>query len=180
MLGLAAGSVLVGSGRALAQPAAPAVELAALELRRGDGVLELDFAARVRLPAAVQEALQRGVAVYFVAQAQLMRARWYWRDERVARVQRSWRVAYQPLTSNWRVGFGGFNQSYPTLGEALAAASRSTGWKVADTAQLDGDSRHYLDFTYRLDTSQLPSPLQLGVGSQADWSVGIERTLRID
>ena len=86
----------------------------------------------------------------------------------------------RPLGVQRRVGFGGFNQSYPTLGEALAAASRSTGWKVADTAQLDGDSRHYLDFTYRLDTSQLPSPLQLGVGSQADWSVGIERTLRID
>lgn len=156
------------------------VDLAALTAYRLDGELLLDFDARLTLPGSVEDALQRGVPVYFVAQATLYRHRWYWRDERVARVQRSWRVAYQPLTSNWRVGFGGFNQSYPTLGEALAAASRSTGWKVADTAQLDGDSRHYLDFTYRLDTSQLPSPLQLGVGSQADWSVGIERTLRID
>ncbi len=128
----------------------------------------------------VDEALQRGVPVYFVAQATLYRYRWYWRDDRLARVQRTWRVAYQPLTSNWRVGFGGFNQTYATLAEALATASRSTRWKVADLAQLEPDADHYLDFSYRLDTTQLPSPMQLGLGGQSDWSLDIERTLRID
>jgi hypothetical protein len=180
MLGLAAGSVLVGSGRALAQPAAPAVELAALELRRGDGVLELDFAARVRLPAAVQDALQRGVAVYFVAQAQLMRARWYWRDERVARVQRSWRVAYQPLTASWRVGFGGLNQTFPTLAEALAVVTRVSNWRLVELAQIDPDSRYYVDFSWRLDNSQLPSPMQIGLAAQGDWALGIERAVRLE
>jgi hypothetical protein len=159
---------------------AQGIDLALLSAYRQDGELLLDFDARVVLPRVVDDALQRGVPIYFVAQATLYRYRWYWRDERVARVQRSWRVAYQPLTSNWRVGFGGFNQSHASLAEALAAASRSTRWKVADAAQIEPDANHYLEFSYRLDTTQLPSPMQLGLGGPSDWSLGIERTLRID
>lgn len=167
---------LAAAGRAQAQ----AVDLALLTAYRLDGELLLDFDARLSLPHAVEDALRRGVPLYFVADAALYRYRWYWRDERVAWVRRSWRVAYQPLTSNWRVGFAGFNQSYATLAEALAAASRSTGWKVADAAQLDAEDRYYLEFSYRLDVSQLPSPMRLGLGNQTEWAIGIERTLRVD
>lgn len=159
---------------------AQGIELALLEPRRQDGELTLDFDVRLALPKSVEDAMQRGVPVYFVAEAALFRGRWYWRDERVARVQRSWRVAYQPLTSNWRVGFGGFNQSFQSLAEALAVVSRSTRWKVAELSQLDPDSKHYLEFSYRLDSAQLPSPMQLGLGSQAEWVLGVERTLRLD
>jgi hypothetical protein len=159
---------------------AQGVDLALLQLQRLDGELALDFDARLNLPKGVEDAMQRGVPVYFVAEATLYRNRWYWRDERVARVQRSWRVAYQPLTSTWRVGFGGFNQSFPTLSEALTVVSRSSRWKVADLAQLDAESRYYLEFSYRLDNSQLPSPMQLGLGSQSEWVLGVERMLRLD
>jgi hypothetical protein len=164
----------------LAGARAEAIDLMLLQVQRQDGELTLDFDARLTLPHAVEDAMQRGVPVYFVAEAALYRSRWYWRDERVARVQRSWRVAYQPLTSNWRVGFGGFNQSFQTLGEALAAASRSTRWKVAELAQLEPDSRHYVEFSYRLDNTQLPSPMQIGIGGQADWVLGVERVLRLE
>jgi hypothetical protein len=165
---------------AAAPAAAQGVELATLRASRDDGALELEFAARVTLPRAVEDALQRGVPVYFVAEAQLLRRRWYWRDERVARVSRQWRIAYQPLTSTWRVGLGGINQSLPTLAEALAAVSRSSGWKLADAGQVDPDSRYTIEFNYRLDTSQLPGPMQFGLGGPGDWAVGVERTLRLD
>jgi hypothetical protein len=161
------------------QTVAP-VELAQLQAVRSDGALTLDFAVRVTLPSTVEDALKRGVPVYFVAQADLKRSRWYWRDERVARVSRSWRVAYQPLTVNWRVGLGALHQTLPTLAEAMAAVTRSAGWKLAELSQLDPDDRHYVEFSYRLDTSQLPSPMQIGLGGQADWAIGVERTLRVD
>ena len=159
---------------------APAIELLTLRLQRADGALSLDFAARIHLSRAVEEPLQRGVPVYFTAQAQLLRNRWYWRDERVARVQRTWRLAFQPLTSSWRVGFGGLNQTQATLEEALASLSRLSDWKIADLAQVDPDSRHYVEFSFRLDTSQLPGPMQFGLTTQADWTLGVERTLRLE
>ena len=159
---------------------APAIELLTLRLQRADGALSLDFAARIHLSRAVEEALQRGVPVYFTAQAQLLRNRWYWRDERVARAQRTWRLAFQPLTSTWRVGFGGLNQTHATLQEALASVSRLSGWKVADLTQVDPDSRHYVEFSFKLDTTQLPGPMQIGLTTQADWTLGLERTLRLE
>ena len=168
--------VLAAPGRAAAQ----GVELAMLQAARSDAALNLEFAARVTLPKAVEDALQRGVPIYFVAEATLWRYRWYWRDERVARVSRQWRLAHQPLTGTWRVGLGGLNQSHATLDDALAAASRSAGWKLADLAQLDADDRHYVEFSYRLDTSQLPGPMQINLGGQGDWAVGVARTLRVD
>ena len=159
---------------------AQGIDPATVELQRPDGELALDFEVHILLPKAVEDALQRGVPVYFVAQATLYRQRWYWRDERVARVTRSWRIAYQPLTSTWRVGFGGFNQNFQTMTEALGTVSRSARWRVAELAQLDPESRHYLEFSYRLDSTQLPSPLQIGLGGQAEWVLGVERTLRIE
>ena len=51
---------------------------------------------------------------------------------------------------------------------------------MAELSQLDADSSHYLEFSYRLDTSQLPSPLQIGLGGQGEWALGVERTLRLE
>jgi hypothetical protein len=155
------------------------VELATLKTSRGDGGLNLEFVARVTLPKAVEDALRSGVPIYFLAEAQLLRGRWYWRDERVSRLSRSWRVAYQPLTGAWRVGLGGLNQSYPSLADALTAASSSSGWRLSDLSQIDSDKAYTVEFSYRLDTTQLPGPMQLGLGGQADWSVGISRVLKV-
>jgi hypothetical protein len=159
---------------------AQSIDLSTLQSTRREGALTLEFAVRIALPKSVEDALHRGVPVYFVAEAELKRSRWYWRDERVTRVQRVWRVAYQPLTGFWRVGLGGLNQTYPTLPDAMAAVTRSAGWKVADANQLDADGRYYVEFSYRLDNSQLPSPMQIGLGGQADWTIGVERTLRVE
>ena len=176
-LRLATGLWLVLLPAAVVQ--AQGVELATLKTSRGDGGLNLEFVARVTLPKAVEDALRSGVPIYFVAEAQLLRGRWYWRDERVSRLSRSWRVAYQPLTGTWRVGLGGLNQSYPSLADALTAASSSSGWRLADLAHIDTDKAYTVEFSYRLDTTQLPGPMQLGLGGQGDWTVSMSRVLKV-
>ena len=85
---------------------AQGVELATLELRPDEGALTLEFNARLTLSRAIEDALRRGVPMYFEVDATLYRSRWYWRDERVARVSRSYRLSFQPLTlpkpGNWK------------------------------------------------------------------------------
>jgi hypothetical protein len=68
------------------------VELNALELRANEGTLTLEFTARLTLSRAVEDALRRGVPMYFEVEATLFRSRWWWRDERVSRVERSYRL----------------------------------------------------------------------------------------
>jgi Domain of unknown function (DUF4390) len=166
---------------AVAGPArAQGVDVVSLALQKQEGQLTLEFSLRTQLPRSVEEALQRGVPVYFTAQASLYRSRWYWRDERVSRVTRQWRVAYQPLTDSWRVGIGVLTQSVPTLQEAMALITRTSGWRVADLAALDADSRYYVEFAFRLDTTQLPAPMLVGLTTQAEWQLGLERSLRVE
>jgi hypothetical protein len=139
----------------------------------------------VALPRAAEDAALRGVPLYFVATAALYKPRWYWRDDRVARVRREWRLSYQPLTSTWRLSQGGLGQSHETLAEAMSAMTRTSGWRIADAAEVDPEARHTLEFEWALDTAQLPRPLQIGLGGVpgvpgSEWAVGIERTLRLE
>jgi hypothetical protein len=159
---------------------AQSMELPTLTLERQEGALVLSFVAKPALSKAVEEALQRGVPVYFVAEAQVLRARWYWRNERITRASRTWRLSYQPLTSSWRVSFGALSQNFPSLTEALATVTRATDWKIADPEQLDLGERYEVEFSYRLDANQLPRPMQLDLAAQADWRLAIERKLKID
>jgi hypothetical protein len=166
----------------LAPPAARAqgVELTTFELVRGDEGVLLSFAVAFALPKAVEEALLKGVPLHFQAEADVMQNRWYWRDRRIVHAVRTWRLTYQPLTRKFRLGFGGLNQHYDQLDDALASLRRSTGWKIAEAAQIDDDERHYVMFSFRLDTSQLPRPMQIGIGGQPDWSLAVERTQRLN
>lgn len=173
------GAALVGLQLgALSPAAAQGVELSSLKLGRADGELTLEYSARLTLNPSIEEALQRGVPMYFTAQAAVFRNRWYWRDERVARVARTWRVLYQPLTGTWRVSLGNLSQPYPSLSAALVPMSRVSGWKLLDADRLEPGERYYVEFSFRLDQNQLPLPMQIDVG--ADYKLSVERTVRVE
>jgi len=161
---------------------AQGVEVLELKASRDEVSVTLEYQLRVTLPPAVEAAVERGVPLYFTAQAALLRPRWYWRDERAGRVSREWRLSFQPLTSTWRVSQGGLGQSFANLSEALSAMTRSTGWRIADARDVEPDGRHYIEFSWRLDTSQLPRPMQIGlggIGGASEWSLGVERSFKL-
>jgi len=80
----------------------------------------------------------------------------------------------------YRVTFAGRSQNYNTREEAFAAISRSARWKIAEPGQVEDGSHHYVEFSYRLDTSLLPRPMQIGIGGQADWALSVQRMQRIN
>ena len=171
---------LVAPGLVAQSALAQGVELPSISAHRQDGGVVLDFAANLTLSKAVEDALRRGVPVYFVAEATVYRPRWYWRDERVARVSRSWRLSYQPLTSAWRVSLGAFSQSYPSLEEALTTVTRIARWRIAESGVNDPNEKYYVEFKFELDSSQLPRPMQLDLAAQAEWHLGVERSIPVE
>jgi len=183
-LGLAASRLLLpgvwmaamtGPGRAVAGDA----ELIHFDVSRDEEGVFLSFAVDFDLGKGPEDALARAVPLFFVAEVEVFRDRWYWRDRRVSHPTRVWKIVYQPLTSTYRVTtVGGLSQNYPNREEAIFALSRANRWKVADATQLD-DGRHYLEFNYRLDVTLLPRPMQIGIGGQPDWQLSVKRTLRI-
>jgi len=155
-------------------------ELSGFEVVPSDEGVLLSYVVNFDLPRSVDDALSKAVPLFFVAEAEVFRSRWYWRDQRVAHAVRVWRVVYQPLTSTYRVTFGGLSQNYVSRDEAFAAISRGSRWKVAEAGQIDDGSHHYIEFNYRLDTSMLPRPMQIGIGGQADWSLSVQRSQKIN
>jgi hypothetical protein len=162
------------------QARAESVELQVFNAERTEEGVLLSFTANFELPRSVEDALIRGVPLYFEAEADVLQSRWYWRDKRVARATRSWRLTYQPLTRMYRVSTGGLNQNFETLAEALDSLRRSSRWKIAESGQVEEDARNYVVFSYRLDTSLLPRPMQIGIGGEAAWSLSVERTQRLN
>ena len=141
----------------------------------------LGYGVNLELSRSVDDALSKAVPLFFVAEAEVFRNRFYWRDLRVGSAVRRWRIVFQPLTSTYRITFdGGLSQNYASRAEAFAAISRSARWKIAEAAQIEEGSRHYVEFSYRLDTAQLPRPMQIGIGGQADWSMSVRHTQRFN
>lgn len=159
---------------------AEGVELAQLATQRADDGLELSFTTRFDLGRPAEDALHKGVPLYFVAEVTVLRSRWYWRDARVAQVERVWRLAWQPLTRQYRVSTGGLHQSFGTLAEALAALRGQSGWRIAEPKDIEDGGSYYLEFGYRLDVSQLPRPMQIGLQSGFALSAEQKRSFNPD
>lgn len=163
-----------------AQLTNPTIELSHIEVSRSTDGLALSFAVRFELPPTVEDALLKGVPLHFVAEAELIRPRWYWRDKRITRVNRTWRLAYQPLARQYRVSFGGLNQVFDNLNDALSSVRRATDWKLAELSEVEDGARDYIAFRYKLDTTLLPRPMQIGINGQPEWNLRLENTVRFE
>lgn len=182
-------AALVLAGPVAAQQAG-GPEIAELQLERTEEGVFLSASLRFELPGLVEDALLKGIPMFFVAEAELFRDRWYWYDRKVADNTRHMRLAYQPLTRRWRlnvsptpIGNAGLGvslaQNFDSLSDALAAVQRISRWKLASASQLETDVRHNVDFRFRLDVSQLPRPFQIGAVGQADWNFSVSRNQRL-
>jgi hypothetical protein len=171
--------LLAGTGTG----AAAATSIAQVRAERADDGIYLSAQVQFELPPVVEDALLKGIPAFFVMEADIHRDRWYWSNLRVSSAARTVRLAYQPLTRRWRVNMvtglitsssglrATLSQHYDTLPEALAAIQRVARWRIADATEVEADALYLLDFSFRLDLSQLPRPFQIGVAGQRDWTI---------
>jgi Domain of unknown function (DUF4390) len=151
------------------------LELSKLAVQRNEDGLLLSYDVRFDMPRDIEQALGKGIAVVFVAEATLFRDRWYWIDEVRTVATRRWRLAYQPLTRQWRLSFDGLSRHYVRLGDALDALRRTNQWRIADALPTGDTQDYYVDFSFKLDTDELPRPLQIGLGGQSEWQLAVQR-----
>lgn len=174
---------------ALAPPAhgqAPA-GAAPLQLERSEDGVYLSGALSLQLPALVEDALYKGIAMYFITEAEVARERWYWQDQQVARAVRYLRLSYQPLTRRWRLNVSAtpfektglgvvLGQNFDDLDEALDAMQRIARWRIAEPAAVAVGTRYQVQLNLRLDLSQLPRPLQIGALGRSAWELDVARS----
>ncbi len=190
-LALAMALVVVLGGFA-AQPARAAseVEITQLRLERVGDDAYLNASVNFALSPLVEDALTKGIALYFVAEAELYRKRWWWTDQLMGQAVRYMRLSYQPLTRRWRlvvsstpIGNMGLStllsQNFDTLDEALEMIKRLGRLRLGNADEFGGDPLLAVVFRFKLDTSQLPRPFQIGVVGHSDWNIAVERSLSL-
>lgn len=171
LIGLVIGVLVVAPSLAVAQERI-GVMAAALEPTReaGDALL-LNATFEFELPQALEEAVQKGIALYFNIEFELFRKRWYWFDRRVASSTLTYRLSYSPLTRQYRLGRGGLSQSFESLEEALSLLKSVRNWKVAEKSVLGPREEYDAQVRMRLDVTQLPKPFQVNAITSREWTL---------
>lgn len=149
-----------------------AVQSAQLQLAEdADGSVVLDAQFDFDLPIVLEDAVNRGIALYFVVEFELFRPRWYWFDKKLVDVTRTYRLTYSPLTRQYRLATGALAQPFDSLADALSILRRVRGWRVADRTLIRPDDDYTAQVRMRLDTSQLPKPFQVNALTNRDWTL---------
>ena len=150
---------------------AEGIKIKSFELERIDGDWLLNASFQIELSPGLENAVQKGVVLYFQTDFELTRARWYWFDEKPVVAQRQTRLSYQPLTQQYRIASDGFTFSAKTISEALQAVGSIGGWRVIDNEQLDPNKAYTASLHMALDLSKLPKPFQVNALNNRDWNI---------
>ncbi len=150
------------------------IEVKHAEITAGEEAWLLDAEFGIDLGHRLKEVVSRGVALYFVAEFDLTKARWYWVDEHVAGRTQTWRLAYNALTRQYRLSSGALHLNFATLEEALGVLGRLRNWAVADKALLRAGEPYNAAVRLKLDLTQLPKPFQVTAIGNKDWNITAE------
>ena len=131
--------------------------------------LSADF--NINFNARLEEAVNKGVVLYFATDFELTRSRWYWFDESVIRRNRSLQLSYHALTRQYRLSTGTLHQSFPSLDEALRVISRVRNWQVLDADEVKVDQVYLAGVRMRLDLTQMPKTFQVNALANKDWNL---------
>jgi len=150
---------------------AEGIKIKSFELEKVDNDWLLNATFQIELSPGLEDAVQKGVVLYFQTDFELSRSRWYWFDERPVVAQRQARLSYQPLTQQYRIASEGFSFPAKTISEALQAIGSIGGWRVIDGNQMDPNKSYRASLHMALDLSKLPKPFQVNALNNREWNV---------
>jgi hypothetical protein len=158
----------------VAPAVADTIVVRSAELRGGDDGYFLNAEFELAINPTFEEALQKGVPLYFALDFELSRPRWYWFDEKALTYSIQYRVAWNALTRQYRVASGVLTLTFNTLDEVQRFLSRVTAREIARRDQLSSGTRYDAAVRLRLDGNQLPKPLQLNALTSREWTLQSE------
>jgi len=141
------------------------------EIRATHEGYELDAQFVLNPNRTLEDALQKGIALHFVAEAEITSPRNWWLDENIGEATRHMRIYHNLLLRRYVVDAGYVTKTAAALDEALAILGHLESWQVLERGALKPGQRYEARVRLRLDTSKLPKPLQIGVVSGGKWEL---------
>jgi hypothetical protein len=167
VLGLLAALVVGGAQ-------AQGVTIKSAELTPTEAGYSLEATYDLKLTPMLDEALARGVALTFVTEFELILPRWWtlnlW-NRTVSEFRTQHRLSFHALTRQYRLAFGAVQQNFDSLEEALAVVGKIRYVPAVRFQEVEPKDIYIAALRLRLDTSQLPKPLQIDALASNDWTL---------
>ncbi len=150
---------------------ADGITLRTVELEPSEDSYALDASFDLELTPTLQDAVSHGVVLDFVLEFDLWRPRAWWFDEGLTSLREHRRLSYVPITRMYRLNIGNGYETFPDLREALRALTHVHVMPSGEHITLHKAQRYEASISLRLDTSQLPKPLQIETLSSREWQL---------
>lgn len=122
------------------------------------------------LNRGLEDALSRGIPLYFTTEIEITKPRWYWFDAKEVVNSQTVRISYNVLTRQYYAAIGNrLHQSFDSLDDALSLVRRPSRWVVADNGTLKPGTTYEVAVRMQLDVAQLPKPFQIHALNSSDW-----------
>lgn len=135
--------------------------------------LEADF--EIDFPPELEAALNKGVALDFLLEFQLVSPRKYWFDDEIVTVSQHIRFSFHALSRQYLVTVGRHQKSFATLQEAKDELETLRNWLVVDKSHIVKGESYQASLRLRLDNSSLPQALQVEALGSEKWTLLSER-----
>lgn len=152
-------------------PSAQTIEVNRAQLEYADGGWNLSADFDFDLPSNLEDAVNKGIALYFLVEFELIRPRWYWFDDHAVSATRVVRLSYHPLTRQYRVSTGGLQVPFSRLKDAVDFMQHVRGWRVFEQRAVKAGETAQAEVRMRLDVTQLPKPFQINAVNTRDWNL---------
>jgi len=162
--------MLVVSLGTISAYAGDGAELTKARIETSDEGYRLSAAFSFDLNRGLEDAINRGVPLYFTTEVELTRPRWYWFDEKAINTSQTIRISYNVLTRRYHAAItGSLQQSFNSLDDALSLVRRPSGWVIAEKGELHVGEVYKVAVRMGLDLAQLPKPFQVNALNNSDW-----------
>lgn len=163
-------ALLLGTSLAPSPARAEGVEITQAALEYADEGYRLALGFSFELTRSLEDAVTRGIPLYFTTEVQITRPRWYWFDEKAISTSQTIRISYNVLTHQYHASLGGrLHQSFGSLDDALSLVRRPSRWVVAEKGSLKSGELYTVAVRMGLDVARLPKPFQVHAMNSSDW-----------
>lgn len=153
---------------------AEGIEVKSAELVPVEETLLLNAELEISLNPLIEDALNKGVPLNFIAEFELKKPRWYWLDETITVAQQPIRLSYVALTRQYQLSFNSQYRNFSSLNDARRELGRLQGWLVMEKAPVKKLAAYVAGLRMKLDLTQLPKPLQVNALASKEWNLDSE------
>jgi hypothetical protein len=168
---LMSGAVLVFFLGAAVTTRADTIDVVSASLESVDDNYALNAQFEFEFSPRLEEALNKGLPLYFLVEFELTRGRWYWFDDKTASQSQTIRISYHALTRQYRISNGNLHLGFATLAEAVRVLKNVRSWVVLEKSQVQRGQNYQAGVRMHLDLTQLPKPFQVNALTNREWTL---------